>query len=221
MSTGDYNCKITRGAQNTNRGTTNTSAQDKPQHFQTCQDQSKEINKTNPTLPLVPSDHSVQQAGKSTTNNEDTTKPSTTCPPNDNRSSNEAVRNQAGSYSPVQKKSRMYNVKQFLTPKNWEMQKIRKLGSLTKKDQCVNVFAVVSYFYPPKHSEGSHMYFHFGLVDQTLYQNDNCLKCICFQAYEQDMPLITNIGDIIKFPLRISRYRDSLQGRTFDDQFPW
>ena len=124
----------------------------------------------------------------------------------------------------MQKKagSKTFNKNLFLTPRNWEIQKICNLGSLTKKDARASVFAVVNYFRPPKRcSRGTDMYFHFGLVDQTLYENEKCLKCMSFQRFEEDIPLITNIGDIIKFPLRISIYGGNIQGRTFDDQFPW
>ena len=98
---------------------------------------------------------------------------------------------------------------------------ICQLGSITKKDFHVTLFAVVKFFNPPKQSKGHHKYSHFGLVDQTLYENDASLKCICFQTHEEDMPLITNEGDVIKFPARISTYQGKLQARTPDGQFPW
>ena len=198
--------------ESTSGRTVKLSSQNKTQHYQ---DQSKEINKTNATLPPV-TNHSIQPTDKTTTHNQ------ASCQPNNSCQLNTGARNKV--LVPAVKKNprtKKFTKNRFPTPRNWEMKQICNLGSIVKKDAWVSVFAVVRYFFPPKISGGPDMYFHFGLVDQTLYENDNSLKCMCFQEREQDMPLITSVGDIIKFPLRITIYRDNLQGRTFDDQFPW
>ena len=176
------------------------------------------ISQPSSLLPLP--DHSThvivtmnnnQDPTKSLTNNQPSLDDSATCIPN-----------QMASNSPVKRKSTLTKLKsKFQAPRNWEMQELRKLGSLTKKDYHVNVFAVVNYLSLPKQSKGSDMFIKFGLVDETLYKNDQCLKCLCFQTCEEDMPVITSVGDIIKLPLRISVYLGELQGRTMDGQFPW
>ena len=198
--------------ESTSGRTVKISAQNKPQQYQ---DQSKQINKTNATLPPA-AYHSIQPADKTTANNQ------VSCPPNDSCPLNTDAQNKV-LFPAVKKNPRAnkFTKNRFRTPRNWEITQICNLGSILKKDAWVSVFAVVRYFFPPKVSGGTDMYFHFGLVDQTLYKNEDSLKCMCFQEFEQDMPLITSVGDIIKFPLRITTYRDNLQGRTFDDRFPW
>ena len=118
-------------------------------------------------------------------------------------------------------KSGIFSKTLFQTPENWEKEQTCNLGSLKGGKDFVSAFAVVKDFVPPKMSSGTDMFSKFGLVDPTLYKNNRCLRCICFQQFEADMPLITNIGDIIKFPLRIASHKGGLQGRTFDDRFSW
>ena len=182
------------------------------QSAETHQGQSEAMNTTNSIL--TSSDDSTEQAARSTTSNGN----KTTCSPSKSRPLNEALSNQAS--SSVQKKS-LPNAVRYPMPQDWEKREICQLGSITKKDFHVTLFAVVKFFNPPKQSKGHHKYSHFGLVDQTLYENDDSLKCICFQTHEEDMPLITNEGDVIKFPARISTYQGKLQARTPDGQFPW
>lgn len=93
--------------------------------------------------------------------------------------------------------------------------RFRSLGSITKKDFRVNVFAVVKFFRKPTQTKGSDKSFFFTLVDPTLYENEECLKCIFFANDEEHFPIITNVGDIVKFTsLGITVYNDQLQGRN-------
>ena len=130
----------------------------------------------------------------------------------------------AASLLPVQRQTirkENYSKKRFLTPRNWERQVPRSLGSITKCDRDVTVFAVVRNFNPPKQSKGTDWYCRFELVDQTLYDNGNYLQCMCFQKSAHHIPLILEVGDMIKLPFRVKLFNGNIQGQTYDDHFPW
>ncbi|XP_028400012.1 uncharacterized protein LOC114523325 isoform X2 [Dendronephthya gigantea] len=138
--------------------------------------------------------------------------------------SNHLSRQAAVALPPVQRqpiRKKTYSKKLFLTPENWERQVPRQLGSITKSDRRVTVFAVVKNFTPPKQSRGTDWYCRFELVDQTLYGNDSYLRCMCFQQSARHIPLILEVGDIIKLPIRIKLYKGCIQGQTYDDHSPW
>ena len=97
----------------------------------------------------------------------------------------------------------------------------RSLGSITRQDYRVDVFAVVKFFRKPTQTKGRDKSFFFTIVDPTLYENEESLKCIFFEKNEEDFPVISNIGDVVKFTsLDITVHRDKIQG-TNRNGFSW
>ena len=95
------------------------------------------------------------------------------------------------------------------------------MRKISTKDFSVNLFAVVKSFRKPTRTKGRDKSFCFSLVDSSLHKDEACLKCVFFEKNGEKMPVINNIGDVVKFTsLGITVFKGQIQGQN-KDGFSW
>ncbi|XP_046860132.1 uncharacterized protein LOC124453363 isoform X1 [Xenia sp. Carnegie-2017] len=106
-------------------------------------------------------------------------------------------------------------------PPNWETQEIKSLKSVKLTDRDVVVFGVVFKLDKPRKTRGTDMILSFSLVDQSFPDEYLPVSCVCFQKTTEDMPRIDKVGQIVKMPMRVTKYELRPQLRTYDIESPW
>ncbi|XP_078680640.1 protection of telomeres protein 1-like [Branchiostoma floridae x Branchiostoma belcheri] len=77
----------------------------------------------------------------------------------------------------------------------------------------VNVYAAVKFFKPPFRSRGTDYCMVVRLVDPSLDNLDDGLKCLFFAKEQSILPQIHSVGDIIRIHrLKVDNFRDEPQG---------
>ena len=115
----------------------------------------------------------------------------------------------SGEDEPPNKRSRL-----VLQPKP---ETYTKLADLTV-NSVVNVYGVVKFFKSPFKTKGSDFVCTISLVDPSFDSLDQGFKCVLFSKSKESLPLVTSVGDVVRFHrLGVGQYRGELQGKFLPD----
>ncbi|XP_006825118.1 protection of telomeres protein 1-like [Saccoglossus kowalevskii] len=82
-----------------------------------------------------------------------------------------------------------------------------------KATNSVDVYGVVKFFKPAFKTRGTDYCMMVTIVDPSLEQNANGLKCVLFTKEQEMLPHVQAIGDIVRLHrIKIQKYNDELQG---------
>ncbi|XP_062607354.1 protection of telomeres protein 1-like [Saccostrea cucullata] len=88
-----------------------------------------------------------------------------------------------------------------------------KLADL-QANSIVNVFGVVKFARPPTKTRGSDYSMVLSIIDPSLHENDQKLKCLLFNREKNSLPFL-DIGKIVRLHrLKITQFHGDLQGQS-------
>lgn len=88
-----------------------------------------------------------------------------------------------------------------------------KLDEL-QANTTVNVFGVVKFARPPTKTRGSDFSMVLSIIDPSLHENDQKLKCLLFHREKDKLPFL-DVGKVVRLHrLKITQFHGDLQGQS-------